>query len=207
VAGYSYLVVGLGYNRRLVKENDLPKSYDDLLLPIWRSDRLSLDTDDADIFRTFIESWGEARALAYFRRLAQQEIHFRNGHTLQAQLVAAGEIAAAPWLYAHRLMMLMEKNAPVGLVFLDPVISIPKVMMLAKRAPHPYASALFIDWTLSPEAQHFVGMVIARSPARRGQQQKYMKLGEPKTVPIRPELLGSTFEWYVKLYREIFRLR
>lgn len=205
--GYSYLVVGLGYNRNHVKETDLPKSYDDLLSPIWRKDRLSLDTDDADIFRTFIEAWGEARALQYFRRLAKQEIHFRNGHTLQAQLLAAGEIAAAPWLYSHRLMMLMEKNAPVGLVFLDPVISIPKIMMLAKRASRPYAAALFIDWTLSAEAQNFVGMVIARSPARRGQQQKYMKLGEPKTVPVRPELLGANFDRYVKLYREIFGLR
>ena len=28
--GYSYLVVGLGYNRQHLRESDLPKSYDDL---------------------------------------------------------------------------------------------------------------------------------------------------------------------------------
>ena len=205
--GYSYLPVALGYNRNHVKDNERPKSYDDLLLPLWKGGRLSLDTEDADIFRTFVDTWGEARAVEYFRRLAKQEIQFRNGHTLQAQLVAAGEIAVAPWLYSHRLMMLAEKGAPVGLVFLDPVVSVPKILMLAKRAPHPNAAALFIDWALSSEGQNFVGMVIARSPARTNQPQKFMKLGEPKTVPMRPELFGSSFDRYNKLYREIFGLR
>lgn len=205
--GYSYLVVGVGYNRNHVRESELPKTYDDLLSPAWRAERLSLDKDDADIFRTFIDVWGEERALQYFRRLAKQQVHFRSGHTLQAQLVAAGEIALAPWLYSHRLMMLMEAGAPVGHIFLDPVVSIPKSVMMAKRARHPHAAALFIDWVLSGESQNFVGLTLARSPTRKGQRQKYMKLGEPKTVPVRPELLGSNFDRYVKLYREIFGLK
>ena len=205
--GYSYLPVALGYNKNYVKESELPKSYEDLLLPAWKQGRLSLDKDDADIFRVFFDAWGEERSLRYFRRLAQQQLEFRTGHTLQAQLLAAGEIAAAPWLYSHRLMMLMENGAPVGLIFLDPVVSVPKMFMLARRSPHPHAAALFIDWALSSEAQNFVGMTIGRSPARRGQQQRYQKLGEPKTSPMTPELLGSKFDRYAKLYREIFGLK
>jgi len=204
--GYSYLPVALGYNKRYVKESELPKNYDDLLLPTWKG-RLSLDKDDGDIFRVFFDAWGEDRALQYFKRLANHQIEFRSGHTLQAQLLAAGEIAAAPWLYSHRLMMLMDNGAPVGLLFLDPVVSVPKMFMLARRAQHPYAAALFIDWALSSEAQHFVGMTIGRSPARRGQQQRYPKLGDPKTFPMTPELLGANFDRYAKLYREIFALK
>ena len=102
------------------------------LLPTWKG-RLSLDKDDGDIFRVFFEAWGEERALQYFKRLANQQIEFRSGHTLQAQLLAAGEIAAAPWLYSHRLMMLMDNGAPVGLLFLDPVVSVPKMFMFARR--------------------------------------------------------------------------
>jgi iron(III) transport system substrate-binding protein len=204
--GYSYLPVALGYNKRYVKESELPKNYDDLLLPTWKG-RLSLDKDDGDIFRVFFDAWGEDRVLQYFKRLANQQIEFRSGHTLQAQLLAAGEIAAAPWLYSHRLMMLMDNGAPVGLLFLDPVVSVPKMFMLARRAQHPYAAALFIDWALSSEAQHFVGMTIGRSPARRGQQQRYPKLGDPKTFPMTPELLGANFDRYAKLYREIFALK
>ncbi len=79
--------------------------------------------------------------------------------------------------------------------------------MVSSRASHPHAAALFIDWALSKEGQNFVGNVIARSPARRGQQQKYTKLGEPKTVPITPELLGADFQRYVTLYRKIFDLQ
>lgn len=205
--GYSYLPVALGYNKRYVKEAELPKGYDDLLLPAWKQGRLSLDKEDGDIFRVFFDAWGEERALQYFRRLASQQIEFRSGHTLQANLLAAGEIAAAPWLYSHRLMMLMENGAPVGLLFLDPVVSVPKMFLLARRSPHPHAAALFIDWALSSEAQNFVGMTIGRSPARRGQQQRYPKLGEPKTLPMTPELLGVKFDRYAKLYRDIFGLK
>ena len=60
--GYSYLPVALGYNKRYVKESELPKSYDDLLLPRWKG-KLSLDKEDGDIFRVFFEAWGEDRAL------------------------------------------------------------------------------------------------------------------------------------------------
>jgi iron(III) transport system substrate-binding protein len=203
---YSYLVVGLGYNKMSVKDSEAPKSYDDILNPRWKG-KMSLDTEDHDIFGTLLHVWGEEKGLAFFRKLAQQEILFRKGHTLQAQLLAAGESALAPWLYSHRPMMLIEKGAPLGLNFLDPVVSVPKTLLMARNAPHPHAAALFIDWALSGEGQHFVGMVIARSPVRKGQQQKFEKLGEPETVPTRPEVLGPNYDRFTDLYRKVFELQ
>lgn len=203
---YSYLVVGLGYNKMYVKDSEAPKSYEDILDPRWKG-KMSLDTEDHDIFGTLLEVWGEEKGMAFFRKLAKQEILFRKGHTLQAQLLAAGESALAPWLYSHRPMMLIEKGAPLGLNFLDPVVSVPKMLLMARHAPHPHAAALFIDWALSGEGQHFVGMVIARSPVRKGQQQKFEKLGEPETVPIRPEVLGPNYEKFTELYRRVFGLQ
>ncbi|MGE5306813.1 MAG: ABC transporter substrate-binding protein, partial [Alphaproteobacteria bacterium] len=113
---YSYLVIGLGYNKNFVKDSDAPRNYDDLLNPRWKG-KMSLDIEDYDIFGTILSIWGEEKGLAYFRQLAKQEILFRKGHTLQAQLLAAGETAVAPWLYSHRPLMLMERGAPVGLNF------------------------------------------------------------------------------------------
>lgn len=203
---YSYLVVGLGYNKGTVKDGEAPRTYEDLLNPRWKG-KMSLDTEDHDIFGTLLEAWGEEKGLALFRKLAKQEILFRKGHTLQAQLLAAGESAVAPWLYSHRPMMLIEQGAPLGLNFLEPVVSIPKLLLLARNAPHPHTAALFIDWALSEEGQHFVGMVIARSPVRKGQKQKFERLGEPTTVPIRPEVLGPNYGRFTELYRKVFGLQ
>jgi len=204
---YSYLVIGLGYNQLQVKDSKAPRTYEELLNPRWKGGKMSLDTEDADIFGVLLDTWGEEQGSKYFRKLAKQGILFRRGHTLQTQLLVAGESTMAPWLYSHRPLMMIDKGAPIGLVFLKPSLSLPKMMLLARRAPHPHAGALFIDWALSKEGQNYVGMVIARSPVRKGQRQKYTQLGDLKTKPITPELLGPNYDRYLKLYSEIFSLK
>jgi iron(III) transport system substrate-binding protein len=203
---YSYLVIGLGYNKTRVKDSEAPKSYEALLDPRWKGNKMSLDTEDADIFGILLDIWGEDRGVKYFRKLAKQDILFRRGHTLQTQLLVAGESTVAPWLYSHRPLQMMEKEAPIGLVFLEPVISLPKMLMLADKAPHPYAAALFIDWMLSEKGQNHAGMVMGRSPVRKGQEQKYKELDGLNTRPITPDLLGPNYNRYVDLYRRIFGL-
>jgi iron(III) transport system substrate-binding protein len=203
---YQYLVVVLGFNKGYVKEAETPRSYEDLLDPRWKG-KMSLDTEDANIMGTMLDLWGEEKGLKYFRKLATQDIVFRRGHSLQNQLLIAGEFEVAPWLYSHRPLMAMDQGAPVGLSFLEPVISIPKMLLLSRRSPHPHAAALFIDWALSPEGQHFVGMVNGRSPVRKGQQQKWDVLAKPTTVPMRPEVIGPNLDRFTKLYNQIFGLR
>jgi ribosomal protein L15E len=63
---------------------------------------------------------------------------------------------------------------------------------------------IFIDRALSGEGQEFVGMVIARRRVRKGQKQKYERLGEPTTVPIKPELMGKDYDRFTELYRKVF---
>ncbi len=78
--------------------------------------------------------------------------------------------------------------------------------MLARRAAHPHAAALFIDWALSEEGQAFVGIDIVHTPVRIGAKQKYMELGRPKTKVITPEFLGQNYICYTKLYHETFNI-
>jgi iron(III) transport system substrate-binding protein len=204
---YQYLVVALAYNKNRVKEREVPKNYQDLLLPRWKGGKMSLDTDDADIFAALLDSWGEKPGLEYFRRLAKQEPVLRNGHTLQAQPLAAGEVELHPWAHAQRPLLMADRGAPVAIEFLQPVVSKAQGLLLARRAPHPHAAALFIDWALSEEGQTFIGIDLVRSPVRAGTTQKYTVLGTPKTKAITPEFLARDFERYTKLYRDIFGVK
>lgn len=203
---YHYLVVGLAYNKNLVKRSEAPKTYQDLLLPRWRGRKMSLERDAGDVFGGLLDTWGEKEGIEYFRRLAKQEILIRSGYTLQAQLLAAGEVEIVPWSHSQRPLLMADSGAPLAVEFLEPVLSKAQVLLLARRAPHPHAAALFIDWALSEEGQAFVGIDIVRSPVRIGQKQKYMQLGRPKTKVITPEFLGQNYERYTKLYHEIFNI-
>jgi iron(III) transport system substrate-binding protein len=204
---YQYLVVALAYNKQRVKEIEVPKSYQDLLAARWKGGKMSLDNDDGDVFAALLDSWGEKPGLDFFRRLAKQEVVLRTGHTLQAQLLAAGEVDLHPWSHAQRPLLMADRGAPLAIEFLQPVVSKAQGLLLARRAPHPHAAALFIDWALSEEGQTYVGIDLVRSPVRLGVKQKYTELEKPKTKVITPEFLGRDFERYSKLYREVFGVK
>jgi hypothetical protein len=158
-------------------------------------------------YRSLLDSWGEKEGIDYFRRLAKQEVLIRSGYTLQAQLLAAGEVEVVPWSHLQRPLLMADSGAPLGIGFLEPVVSKAQVLLLARRAAHPHAAALFIDWALSEEGQAFVGIDIVRSPVRIGGKQKYMELGRPKTKVITPEFLGQNYIRYTKLYHETFNIQ
>ena len=60
---YTYYVVpnALGYNTKLVKKEDLPRSYEDLLLPKWKGRKISMDESAYLILQGLISAWGRKR--------------------------------------------------------------------------------------------------------------------------------------------------
>src|SRR5215472_6346908 len=104
-AGY-HLVVVTGFNTKLVRKEEAPSSYEDLLNPRWKG-KLVLDTQDADWFHTLLEYFGEEKGLSFMKRLAQLNPDVRTGHTLEAQLLAAGEYSVSPILYGYRVAQMV----------------------------------------------------------------------------------------------------
>src|SRR5437016_11370975 len=88
----------LAYNTQRVAPADVPRTYEDLLQPRWAG-RFAVEADDVAWFAAVVKAMGEANGLAYFRKLAAMRPSVRSGHTLMAELVAAGEIDVA--LDAH----------------------------------------------------------------------------------------------------------
>ena len=99
--GY-HVVVVTGYNTKLVRKDEVPKSYEEMLQPRWKG-KMVLDTQDADWFHTVLDYMGEEKGLAFMKRLAQLAPEMRTGHTLESQLLAAGEYSMSPILYGYRV--------------------------------------------------------------------------------------------------------
>jgi iron(III) transport system substrate-binding protein len=198
--GYFHQVITLGYNTGHLTKAEVPKTYDDLLNPRFRG-KMSLGTADQELFGTLLEHWGKEKTFAYFKALAKNQPAMREGHTLQAQLLAAGEFSVAPWVLGHNIAELKRKGAPVESVLLEPVLSAPKYVLLAKHSAHPHAAALLIDWLLSEGQEILVGK-FGRSSTSPGLKHLFPELARPKYLVVTPEKFGPQYADYVRLYCE-----
>ena len=142
----------IGYNTHLVKTEEVPNAYEDLVHPRWAG-RVGLEGGDVDWFGAMVKSMGEEKGLAFFRRLAANKPQIRTGHTLIAELVASGEIPLAAALYNHNVERLVVKGAPVRWKAIAPTFGRPNAIGVARKAPHPHAAMLFVDFMLSKEGQ------------------------------------------------------
>jgi len=201
---YYQLPVVLGYNASKVKKAEVPRIYEDLLDPKWKG-RFSLDTSDAQNMGTLLEYWGKERGIEYFEKLANNNPTLRRGKTLQAQIVAAGEVDFAAWLYGYRVLQMKQTGAPVDVVLLKPTLSVPTYLLLAKNASHPHSAALFIDWILSPDGMRFMTEVLGRNVPRQGLKDKYPELNVTQYLVVDPKNLGPNYNEYLKLYCKIFK--
>ena len=199
-----HFVLALGFNTQHIKPAEAPKSYEELLNPKWKG-RLSLDPADQDLFGALLLHWGKEKALNYFRNLAKVDPRMVSGHTQQANLVGAGEIHIAPWLYGYRPLQLKDEGAPVETVLFDPVLSNPAYLLLTKSSPHPHAAALFIDWALAADGgMKFFAEKFGRTPTRTGLKERFPQLRVDKYLVVKPEIVGPNFKEFTKLYNEIF---
>ncbi|MGH7845681.1 MAG: ABC transporter substrate-binding protein [Candidatus Binatia bacterium] len=191
----------IGYNTKLVRKDQAPKAWEDLLEPKWKG-QIALDEEMYSWYGAMTQKWGREKAQRFMKGLAKQDVQLRSGQTLIAQMMAAGEFPIAMVL-AHRIEKMKEQGAPVEWVTtLDPITVSLHPIGIATKAPHVNAAKLFIDFLLSKEGQQLV-LSIDRTPARPGIDSK-MEAKKLKLYPMPPEL-GEHYNQFQKEFREIFR--
>jgi len=163
----------MGYNTKLVKPEDVPGTYEELLQPRW-SGNLGIEASDIMWFAAVAKAMGEAKGLAYFEKLAGMKPQIRSGHTLMTELVAAGEIPIVLTLYNQAVDKLKERGAPIDWKPLPPAFGRADGIALAKQAPHPHAALLFADFVLSPEGQRII-KAASRVPVNRTVDSSFQK--------------------------------
>ena len=143
-----------GFNTRSVAKANIPKTYADLLKPEWKGN-IGLDSRPYEWFGTMVKAMGDEKGLSYMRELAKQA-QLRNGRTILAQLVAAGEFKGVLTAYSQNFEQMKPTGAPVDWVYLNPVFANIHPVGLSTKAPHPNAGKLFIDFVLSKRGQELV---------------------------------------------------
>lgn len=193
----------LAYNTRNVKPADVPKSYDDLLKPLWKNRQIFNDTDNFEWFDGLLKAWGKEKGMAYFKRLAAQNQIFQRGARGRVQLVAAGE-APLTIAYGPHAQAFVNQGAPIEWVPLEPVVVIVNTASLAAKAPHPASAKLLIDFLLSKPAQLKL-RELSRIPSRSDVDADPPRLnrGFKKVVQ---DLENETMAESIKLFQQVFGL-
>lgn len=191
------------YNTHLVKKNELPRKWEDLLDPRWKG-RLGIEAEDSDWLAGVIGELGEAKGVKLFKDIvAANGISVRKGHTLLTQLVVSGEVPLALTVYNYKAEQFKSKGAPIDWFAIGDAIARPNGVGVARRAPHPHAAVLFYDFEISPEGQR----ILARRdfvPTNRKVESALNKL-PMKFVDAR--VILDEYDKWVRLYAEIFGAR
>ena len=194
----------IGYNTKLVSAKDAPNSYEDLLNPRWKG-QIGLETEEYQWFYHLVQILGKEKGLDYMRRLAGQNLQMRKGHTLLAQLVAAGETALAVVVYSNRVERMRMSGAPIDWVrFKGPTITAINAISIPEKAPHPNAAKLFVDFVLSREGQNLL-RGLRRIPARPDVLPDPPSLTKGLNLyAARPEGMIESYNETVTRFDEIF---
>jgi iron(III) transport system substrate-binding protein len=187
------------YNTKLVRKEDLPKTYQDLLDPKWKG-KLSVEADDSDWLAETVMKMGEEKGIALFKEIARKNaVSVRKGHTLLANLVASGEVPMALTLYNYKIEQMKNSGANVDWFALDPTIARPNANGVARNAPHPHAALLFQDFELT-EGQVILGkrdFIPTSTKVPSNLNKMPLTFANPKTT------LDDGHKWN-KIYDDIF---
>ena len=144
------------YNTKLVKKEELPTTWEDLVNPKWKG-RLGIEQEDSDWLAGVFGEIGEERAQKVFREIvAANGMSVRKGHTLLTQLVVSGEVPLALTVYNYKAEQLRGEGAPIDWFTIGNAIARPNGVGVVRRAPHPHAAVLFYDFELSEEGQQII---------------------------------------------------
>jgi len=146
-----------GYNTKMVKLNDVPKTYEDLLNPRWKGQMMWSTSrgSGAPIFvGTILNTMGQEAGKAYLQKLKAQNIAKSSASNRQVlDLTIAGEYPLALQIFNHHAYISKTAGAPVDWMPHEPVTATIQTMALAKNSPHPHAAMLLLDFAMSEKGQ------------------------------------------------------
>ncbi|MCZ6741026.1 MAG: extracellular solute-binding protein [Alphaproteobacteria bacterium] len=151
---YYWSEYGMSYNTNLVKEADAPKQWFDLCKPKYKG-KFSFDPPTTRFLVGLYVMMGEEKAKKFIACIGRNNPIIQRGHTARLKLMLRGDhwIQGANYFYRGTKMKNKNPKVPFKAVYTAPVLGYAGAIMINKNAPHPYAAALWADYTLSKTSQ------------------------------------------------------
>ena len=155
----------IAYNTGLVKREDAPKSFADLLDPKWKGKIVKAHPSYSGTIMTSTYQMVRELGWPYLEKLAQQQVLQIQSATDTPKKIVLGERPVMADGNESNVLLLKEAGGPIEVVYAtegSPSIVQPSAVFSA--APHPNAARLFQNYLFTVEAQElFVNMGGLRS--------------------------------------------
>jgi iron(III) transport system substrate-binding protein len=140
---------GLVYNTNLVKPEDLPNTWDEVINPKWSGKVVA--HLHADSLRNLALVWGIDKLTTWANAFKSTDNPVViDGATAGMQTVASGENEFTTAGRDDSFNELSSKNAPLGIKYLDIIPTAEPYHTVVKGAHHPNAAACWVAWLASP---------------------------------------------------------
>jgi iron(III) transport system substrate-binding protein len=144
----------MAYNTDLVKREDAPKSFADLLEPKWKGKIVKAHPSYSGTIMTSTYQMVRELGWAYLERLAQQQVLQIQSATDTPKKIVLGERLVMADGNESNVLLLKESGKPIEVVYAtegSPSIVQPSAIFVS--APHPNAARLFQNYLFSVEGQ------------------------------------------------------
>jgi iron(III) transport system substrate-binding protein len=199
----------IGYNTKLVKPEDAPKSFADLLDPKWAGKIVKAHPSYSGTILTATYEMSRDLGWGYFEKLAKQRVMQVQSAADPPKKVALGERAVTVDGGEYVMLQMKEAGQPIEVVYPSegaPLITGPNAIF--KEAPNPKAARLLQSWMFTLEAQQLMSDVgalrslhplvkekVGRKPFA---EIKAMK-DDPVAVEAKSDEIKATYSKYFKV--------
>jgi iron(III) transport system substrate-binding protein len=199
----------IAYNTNLVKKEEAPKSYADLLDPKWTGKIVKAHPGYSGTILTATYQIGRDLGWQYLEKLAQQRIMQVQSASDPPKKLALGERAIMADGVEYVLFQLKEKGDPIEIVYPSegtPLIIGPNAVF--KNAPNPNAARLLQNWMFSAECQQlcidFGGLRSAHALTKEKAGRRPLR--EIKLMKDDAAAVEKESETIKKRYTQIFKV-
>jgi ABC-type Fe3+ transport system substrate-binding protein len=196
----------LGYNTELVKPEEAPRSFADLLLPKWTGKIVKAHPAYSGTIMTATFQIVRELKWEYLEKLSKQKVLQVQSSTDPPKKLALGERAVMADGNDYNLIQLKERGQPVEPVYPSegtPTIAGPSGVF--RSAPNPNAARLFQNWLHSLEAQqllvdftgqHSVHAHVVTKPGRKQLSEIKLMKDDPAGVEQASEEIKARYAQY-----------
>jgi ABC-type Fe3+ transport system substrate-binding protein len=201
------------YNTNLVKPEDVPKTYEDLLDPKWKG-KIAWTYDltpggPPGFVHNILSTMGQEKGMAYLRTFAEQQpVTIPGAQRVVLDHVISGEYPLCVMILNYHAAISLKAGAPVRWLKMEPLLQSMGLVSITGNAPHPNAARLMVEFMLSEDGQKVLADndyipahpdVPARIPELKPQA------GGFKVNLVTPEMARDKTPEWIAIYKELFR--
>lgn len=197
------------YNTKLMKAEQLPKSYEEFATRKDLVGKAAIDVGDQQWLAGMFQHFGEEKARKLLGDMvANMKPVVSDGHLALARQVGAGEYAITINNYLSLTNNVKMSGNPTDYFVLEPVVVFFGQVGMSANAPNPNTALLATNFMVSREGQKHItaqGRIPTRRDVEPNPPDLWTRLGNAKILPVSLDAEGEK-KW-TAMFNQIFKGR